>query len=383
MLESGEPFERASTKVGTQARLRKPLVSLIVTNYNYERFVEDCLRSIVTQTYQDIEVIIVDDASTDNSLETIETFISSVDGASTFEVVALEENAGQMNAFVEGFRRAKGAFVAFVDADDYLFPEFVQTHVEAHMNPAFVAALTCSNEVLVDDENRLLASGFEKWPRSESPDHRLAPNTPVMATPLSDWRGHWEFDENCRLSGETMPLLLVEPDANITRHWIWSTTSAMMFRRGALQVILTDEVRDIRICADFYLVQLAHLLGGSLIIQTSHGAYRRHGSNNFASTTTIGRGVLAGGAKNYDYLEVLEDRIRDVFLSDFDDYKDLVGEPRLLKILSGFVPPSYILKVIGLIGWKRPSRIAAFIVLFVIRSTRRNVSELMRKLRFA
>ena len=55
--------------------LKLPLVSFIVTSYNYEKFIEKTLESIVSQTYENIEIIVVDDASTDDSVARIEHFI--------------------------------------------------------------------------------------------------------------------------------------------------------------------------------------------------------------------------------------------------------------------------------------------------------------------
>ncbi len=72
--------------------------------------------------------------------------------------------------------------------------------------------------------------------------------------------------------------------------WLWSSTSAMMFRRGALVPVLTDNIRHIRLSADFYMTNMVHMLGGTLLIQETLGCYRRHGTNGFALSQIVGRG---------------------------------------------------------------------------------------------
>ncbi len=110
--------------------------------------------------------------SQDGSIDVMREYMASTDRAADWTLVALKQNGGQMNAFVEGFRRSSGAFVVFVDADDTLFPDFVEIHLAAHLNSHTAAALTCSNEVQIDCEERLLAGTFETG--TERPRHTPA-----------------------------------------------------------------------------------------------------------------------------------------------------------------------------------------------------------------
>ena len=103
----------------TEMKLQ-PLVSIIINNYNYERFLPEAIDSALNQTYKQIEVIVVDDASTDNSHKVIEGY-----GEQVIKVFR-EENGKQGAALNDGFAVSKGEIVVFLDADDYLFPQAVK-----------------------------------------------------------------------------------------------------------------------------------------------------------------------------------------------------------------------------------------------------------------
>lgn len=88
------------------------LISVIITNYNYGRFVGDAIDSVLAQTYPHVECIVVDDGSTDHSREVI--------AARPGVVAIFKENGGQAKALVTGLEAAKGEIVISLDADDWL-----------------------------------------------------------------------------------------------------------------------------------------------------------------------------------------------------------------------------------------------------------------------
>lgn len=93
-----------------------PLVSVIVGVYNKERFVGDCLRSVLAQTYPFWELIVVDDASTDGSLAEVEKGLAGISQAC---ILRRGENSGHPGVVRnQALRRARGKYVAFLDADD-------------------------------------------------------------------------------------------------------------------------------------------------------------------------------------------------------------------------------------------------------------------------
>ena len=95
------------------------LVSVIIPVHNAERFIEDTIASVKSQSYENWEVILVDDASEDGSARVIGKYLDDP----RFRLVSLEKKSGPANARNEGLDAAKGRFIAFLDADDIWFPD--------------------------------------------------------------------------------------------------------------------------------------------------------------------------------------------------------------------------------------------------------------------
>ncbi len=101
----------------------KPLISVIVPVYQSEEYLEACLHSLEVQTYTNLEIITVDDASPDNSIRICESFAAR---DRRFQTVRLAKNQGPSAARNAGIRLAKGAYITFVDSDDYAMPALVE-----------------------------------------------------------------------------------------------------------------------------------------------------------------------------------------------------------------------------------------------------------------
>lgn len=100
-----------------------PLVSILINNFNYARYLREAIDSALGQSYTNIEVIVVDDGSTDNSREIIAGYGERI-------VPVLKENGGQGSAFNAGFVASRGDIVCFLDSDDVFFPQKVERVVE-------------------------------------------------------------------------------------------------------------------------------------------------------------------------------------------------------------------------------------------------------------
>src|SRR5207245_77302 len=94
-----------------------PLVSVIIVNYNYGRFLKQATDSVFEQTYPNIECIIVDNASTDCSIGVLLDISREYPSA---RIVRRKDPGGQSLASKEGFEASSGEYVVFLDADDYL-----------------------------------------------------------------------------------------------------------------------------------------------------------------------------------------------------------------------------------------------------------------------
>lgn len=100
-----------------------PAFSIIVPVYNAELYLQQCLNSIVEQTYSDFEVILIDDGSTDNSARICKDM---AERDSRF-IYQRKGNGGVSSARNVGLTLAKGDWISFVDADDYVMPDYLQT----------------------------------------------------------------------------------------------------------------------------------------------------------------------------------------------------------------------------------------------------------------
>ena len=99
------------------------LVSIIIPVYNVEAYLTECLDSVVNQTFRDMEIILVDDGSTDNSPEIMQAFAEK---DSRIKIIT-QPNRGVSAARNTGLRAASGEYILFVDSDDTILPETVET----------------------------------------------------------------------------------------------------------------------------------------------------------------------------------------------------------------------------------------------------------------
>jgi len=106
-----------------------PLVTVSVPIFKCEAFIENCLRSVKDQSYQNIEVILVNDQTPDKSISIAEKMISEYH-LSNWKVIHLKENSGLSVVRNEGILNAKGKYILFVDSDDELYPDAIENLVK-------------------------------------------------------------------------------------------------------------------------------------------------------------------------------------------------------------------------------------------------------------
>ena len=102
-------------------------VSILVAAFNAAPFLEKCLDSLVCQTHTDLEILCVDDASTDDTPAILDRWALS---DTRVQVTHLAENGGQAHARNVGLQKATGQFVCMVDSDDWLSPDALEKAVE-------------------------------------------------------------------------------------------------------------------------------------------------------------------------------------------------------------------------------------------------------------
>lgn len=102
------------------------LISVIVPIYNVEEYLDRCVNSIVNQTYRNIEILLIDDGSKDNSGKISDERAKKDDRIRVFH----KENGGLSDARNYGIERAKGAIYSFIDSDDYVDEKFIEIMYE-------------------------------------------------------------------------------------------------------------------------------------------------------------------------------------------------------------------------------------------------------------
>jgi Glycosyl transferase family 2 len=218
----------------------EPLVSIVVNNFNYARFLPQSIASALAQTYPRTEVIVVDDASTDGSRDIIRSFGERV------VPVLQERNGGQAATLNAGFAASRGDLVIFLDADDYLYPDAAQKAASAFAPGVGTIQYRLH---LVDGSG----TRIDLYPPPEV-----------------------SFD-----SGDVIPKLLA------TGRYEGTVTSGNAFVRKTLSAILPIPAEQFRISADGYLVTSAPFYGAIASIDEPLGAYRMHGSNLWMSGPSL------------------------------------------------------------------------------------------------
>ena len=237
--------------------LKTPLVSFIVTSYNYSRFIEKTLESIKNQSYANFEIIIVDDCSDDNSVEILEHFIASNQDL-RITLITHDQNNGQLESMLDGLRIAQGVFVSFIDSDDVLLKDYAKVHTDVHLSAS--VAFTSSQMIEIDENDEIHTMYSIASPHSEPPETIVNIND-ILNAGVENIK--FNKVKNRRFGG-----------------WYWSPNSSAMYRKSALDIILEyKNPEKWKVCPDKFLFNLMHLIGGSINIEVPLIAYRRHSNN--------------------------------------------------------------------------------------------------------
>jgi hypothetical protein len=212
-------------------------VDIVVNNHNYARYLPEAIESALEQTHERVRVIVVDDGSEDGSRELLGGYEDRVE-------LVLKENGGQASALNAGMERCEGEVVVFLDSDDVLRPEAA----------ARAAAAFAADNALAKAQFRMEIIDAEGRPTGAV---KPAAHLPMPSGDLTQAELAYPYD------------------------LVWMSTSANAFRAERLRRIFPIPERDFRICADWYLVHLATLLGRVISLEEIGGAYRMHGANRY------------------------------------------------------------------------------------------------------
>ena len=109
----------------------RPLISIVIPLYNKEKSIASTLQSVYEQTYTDYEVVIVNDGSTDKSLEAVNDFVSRLENGEWRMKIVTQENAGVSAARNRGIQEARGEYIALLDGDDLWESTYLEEQVKA------------------------------------------------------------------------------------------------------------------------------------------------------------------------------------------------------------------------------------------------------------
>lgn len=246
----------------------QPLISVVMSNYNGEKYLAAAIESILVQSYKNFEAIFVDDGSSDGSVACFKRYAQS---HPNIQFIPLDENCGQANGFNVGIEKAKGSLISFMDSDDLWHPEKLQRVAQLYLeNP----------EAVLFQHNLNVRFGDE-------------PTKTVFRRKL--------------LAGDLLELMV-----RFDRIPYFTPTTGLTFTRDVLDKVGPIPV-EFRTCADGYLTRTSMCFGPVCASNEAWGEYRIHGAN-----ATIDNPAYS----DQEYLgELLFPKLRDFYTRqriDFD-----------------------------------------------------------------
>jgi len=218
----------------------KLLVSILINNYNYGRFLREAIDSALNQTYPNTEVIVVDDQSTDDSREIIASYGDRI-------IPVLKENGGHGSTFNAGFAVSKGSLICYLDSDDVWLPTKVERIVEA--------ALAHPDAVLIYHRVQPVSADLR-------PIHKVFPTVLLQGDISAKVKGAGGW-------------------------WACAPTSAQCLTRCVLERIGPLPEKELQTAPDAFFQYLLPFLGPVVGVREPLVLYRRHGAND-SSTVAFG-----------------------------------------------------------------------------------------------
>ena len=136
-------------------------VSVIIPVYNDEKYIRQCVDSIIGQTYRDLEIILVDDASSDTSLAICEAYAADDD---RIKVIHHKQNSGLSKSRETGFKQATGEWICFMDHDDCMNPRAI-AHLMAYADE--------SVDIVAARYKNILNKDFEQYVWEDMPHTKV------------------------------------------------------------------------------------------------------------------------------------------------------------------------------------------------------------------
>ncbi len=252
-----------------------PAVSVIVPNYNHAPFLKQRIESILNQTFQDFELILLDDGSTDGSWEILESYR---DNPHLTHIIQNDSNSGSaFRQWKKGLEMAQGEWVWIAESDDYAEPSFLERLMaEVHKTPDCVLAYAATWWVDVN--------GNKLWDTKHSNEVNVYPGNDFI---------------RCKLA-------VCNSIANV---------SECIFRRDKFRPAESHRYEHMRLCGDWFFYVLLAEQGKVVEVEEPLSYYRQHNSNISSDAEHRGLTFLEGA-------DVLEYMIEHCEIKTKDYAKD-------------------------------------------------------------
>lgn len=244
--EAKQQFEKISVKDLQQKRKSYPLLSVVIPSYNHEQYIGEAIESVLEQSYPNLELIIIDDGSKDDSVKKIQSYKD--------ERITLicQQNAGAHNAINRGLEMAKGEYLAILNSDDIYskmrFEQMIRTLKEQDG-----AEFACSYIQVIDSSGKALGIK-EGW-------HNMEPWT--IEHPELSYQATDDFKLNLLMTNFT------------------STTSNFLFTRSLYERI--GGMRNLRFAHDWDFALRAAEVTECIMVEQPLLKYRVHNTNTISS----------------------------------------------------------------------------------------------------
>ena len=233
-----------------------PKVAVIITHHNYSHFVEAAIDSVLSQTYDNFELIVIDDFSDSDHRTRLRKILAQKPGLKAIWNTA---NIGQIPSFYRAVDVSDANFFCVLDPDDRYLPSFLEDMVSIHLNPYAYAGMACCDQLYCEHERQI--TGVYLWQKSENAFRGVDVTAQAMHTmKVYNWRDNT---------------------------WPWSSTSSMMFRKSVVSLLRPHRNLDYKGEIDSYLASGARYLGFTIIFDKPLVFRSIHQDNAFMSNFVV------------------------------------------------------------------------------------------------
>lgn len=226
--------------------MKVPLVSVIVPNYNYAHYLPLRIESILNQSFNDFELILLDDASSDNSVEILKQY-KGADKRITIVLINDQNSGSPFKQWQKGIELARGKYVWIAESDDYADTSFLNKTVSLlEQHPT--AAYCFTGSYLVDENGKVLGKDMDRWTKKQQ-------NSP-------------------------MKYKLFSGTNYAARNLYWTNyiynASGVLFRRSSFMQLSDDRWNSMRYCGDWWFWTFMALQGDVIEVYERLNNFRQH-----------------------------------------------------------------------------------------------------------